>query len=130
MGAWGYGYQANDNYYNEAASFVEPLLNELVARVETASFEDFRIRFMWTTSVLRTSEESISLSDWGLEILKTAVKIIRDESEEQSKCWSEPSEYLRVVEKELSEVENWLDGFTETGFLEDRLDAIISTIGE
>lgn len=126
MGAWGYGYRDNDNYYNEAGKFVAPLVEWLRAELSGEhDTEDLRARLMWTAGVLSGSDEIVSLSRDELVVFRDAVHRVREEATENAGSWVNPEEYLSTVERELDVVEEWLRGFKETGFLEDRLGAIL-----
>ena len=132
MGAWGYGYKENDNYYNEAESFVEPLIDVLVKQVETGQCDlsDFRARLMWTVNTLKATKEDVVLSDYSLEVLYVSIKGVRENSIELADSWVEPAEYLKTVEAELASVEEWLSTFKKLDFLEDRIGAIAEAILE
>lgn len=106
VGAWGYGYRDNDNYYNEADSFAEPLMAALEARLsEGSSLGDLRAHLMWTVNVLRTTDEEVSLSRDSLDVLREAVRVVRARAGVDAHNWRESEEYLTTVSAELASVE-------------------------
>ena len=129
MGAWGYGYKDNDNYYNEAAEFTEPLIEALTEYGKTSTRHEFRIRLLWTVNLLKSTEEAVVLSDWSVTALQVAVSVLRSTLPDDAKDWREPDEYIRIVTDELTGVEEWLDSLTEPT-LADRLGAIVGSIGD
>jgi hypothetical protein len=121
MGAWGYGYRDNDNYYNAVGDFVEPLFDALRADIEHGvDLQDLRARILWTTNVLRATDEEVQLSPQNIEGLRICIEYIRKSAVD----FASP-EYLEAVESELSGIEGWLDSFKPMGFLEDRMGAIV-----
>ena len=129
MGAWGYGYKDNDNYYNEAAEFTEPLIKALTEYGKTSTRHEFHIRLLWTVNLLKSTEEAVVLSDWSVTALQVAVSVLRSTLPDDAKDWREPDEYIRIVTDELTGVEEWLDSLTEPT-LADRLGAIVGSIGD
>lgn len=128
MGAWGYGYKDNDTYYNEAATYVEPLITALAESAEDSTRDDYRIRLLWTVNLLKNAEEEIRLPDWCVGMLRTSVEILRGRLTEESENWRDPDEYLTVVGAELQGVEDWLNTLREPAFLEDRAAALFQAI--
>lgn len=126
MGAWGYGYRDNDNYYNEVGGFVDTVIEALAEYVETCyGPQDFRARLMWTVNTLQATDEDVPLSESSMEILRLSIEQVREDI-----ALFEDEEFLKMVEKELQPVEKWLDGFKEMGMLEDRMGAIVEAIAE
>lgn len=132
MGAWGYGYRDNDNYYNEVFGYVDPIVDGLFEYVNAYdSLEDVRARLMWTFNVLSKTEEEVPLTGMQLEKFRAVVSHVRIVSHRNAGGWRDDNEYLVTVEKELAQVEEWLDSFTKSlGFLEDRAGALLEAVSK
>lgn len=145
MGAWGYGYADNDDYYNEASDFVHPLIEALEAKrkVEFSklynqdgsrtgldyapeiAFGAFRSQLMWTYKVLSATEENISFSDEDFKTLIDSAALVRESMELDAKDARDAEKFMTVLTAEMDEVQKWLESFEVSGFLGDRLGAIL-----
>lgn len=131
MGAWGYGYKKNDNYFNEAGRYVTPLVKELVAdMMGEHDVQDLRARLMWTVNVLKGTKEEVVLSATEVEVFHDAVHMVAEEAIAGSGSWREPKAYLAAVEAELESVEEWLETLQDTGALGNRLGSLLAAIDE
>lgn len=131
MGAWGYGYADNDDYYNEVGDYVDELVGSLAEYIEVCyGPQHFRARFMWTVKTLMATEESVPLSKFSMEILRLSIDQVREDAKLNAEAWSSAEEFLETVEAELRVIEEWLDGFKEMGFLEDRIGALAEAVFE
>jgi hypothetical protein len=128
MGAWGYGYRDNDNYFNMAGDFVTPLIDGLAGMSAKDDTQDLRVRLMWTANVLRHTDEEVYLSTQEVAVLRDVIGLVREKATLEVESWREPDEYLATVEEELQGVEHWLGNFRETVFLEDRIGPLLAAI--
>lgn len=125
MGAWGYGYRDNDDYYNGMTEFVQPLIEALAEGVEWMDdIQEYRARFMWTVNLLMGSAEEISLSDEAMRILRSGIDVMRYRYAEDGF----DTGFVEAVESEVAGVSKWLDGFEQVGFLEDRLGPLMEAV--
>lgn len=145
MGAWGYTYKSNDDYYNEMSSYIKPLILSLkkgLVQAKTGNFSDssgsggyelhistlaFRGQLMWTFKMIQSNSDN-TLSDEAMKVFTESIKQVREQSEVSAPDWSEPEEFLRTVEAEMKEIEDWLAEFSPSGFLTDRIGAITDAI--
>lgn len=147
MGAWGYGYKDNDDYYNEASEFVHPLIEALETKrkieysklfnadgtktgldyAPEIAFGAFRSQLMWTFKVLSATEENVSFSEEDFKTLSDSVALVREAIELDSTDARDTEKFVAVLTEEMDEVQKWLDGFGHPGFLDDRLGAILDS---
>lgn len=129
MGAWGYGYQDNDDYHNNVADFSEPLMDALanVSIRDDVNLEDFRSRLMWTVKLFQSYEEFV-LSDYAITVFRECIRVVRAVARGNSKWWSEPELYFQTVEEEMKSIEEWLLTFQKVAFLDGRMDLLAALI--
>ena len=140
MGAWGTGYKDCDNYYNEAPEFVKPLTDALKVEQEKALdgiakyndyhglMGDFRARLMWTANILRSTTEQVSITSESFDVLVKSVDLIRESAPKASEGWRDPSQFLATITTEMDSVQEWLEEFTPSAFLSDRIGALTEAI--
>lgn len=146
MGAWGYGYKDNDDYYNDGVDFVQPLIADLESKLKDKHkevfnpdgtkieseygydivFSLFRSQLVWTSKILSTTDEIVSLTDANIKVIQDSINLIREVLPADSIDARDADKCIQVVTAEMDEVQNWIDGFTKTGgFPGDRIGAIL-----
>lgn len=137
MGAWGVGFDDNDDYFNTKDEIPDAVVAILIEHHGSAMkgyrgepdherlAQEIRGKLIVTAKMLQAVPD-FAITTTDAAALRQIIADVTDAAKRGAQEWRDPAKYLDTVGSEMKEIEDWLDRLdSPVGFLGGRIDRIV-----